>query len=129
MRISDWSSDVCSSDLADIRHHRAARFERGEVNRLAIEDIGFLAHEDRVAVPSHRRRPRSERHRLPRAVVGEQVRGEHLAASAEAAIRLLQADDIGIDLAQYVERAIGARSEEGRVGKEGVSTVRTWWSP
>src|SRR3546814_1046326 len=99
---------------ADIRHHRAARFERGEVNRLAIEDIGFLAHEDRVAVPSHRRRPRSERHRLPRAVVGEQVRGEHLAASAEAAIRLLQADDIGIDLAQYVERAIGAaaRSEE-----------------
>src|SRR3546814_3277632 len=53
---------------ADIRHHRAARFERGEVNRLAIEDIGFLAHEDRVAVPSHPRRPRSER-QDPKSVV------------------------------------------------------------
>src|SRR3546814_5246392 len=33
MRISDWSSDVCSSDLQDAAGHRDARFA-GEPQRL-----------------------------------------------------------------------------------------------
>jgi hypothetical protein len=42
-----------------------------------------------------------------RAVLGEEMAGEHRLARAEAAIGLLQRDDIGIDLAQHLERAFG----------------------
>src|SRR3546814_2546305 len=30
MRISDWSSDVCSSDLVRVEHHRAGRYPARE---------------------------------------------------------------------------------------------------
>src|SRR3546814_19402476 len=64
MRISDWSSDVCSSDLHDIlraRHHRL----RGELDRLlrrtalAVDRhrgdrVGELRGEHRVAADVHR---------------------------------------------------------------------------
>src|SRR3546814_19687376 len=37
MRISDWSSDVCSSDLADRQHRRRPRsVDRGRRRRLSI---------------------------------------------------------------------------------------------
>src|SRR3546814_16787451 len=39
MRISDWSSDVCSSDLDLVRYYRSAikRRRRGRVIRMEIE--------------------------------------------------------------------------------------------
>src|SRR3546814_5941060 len=79
MRISDWSSDVCSSDLARIQQVRVFRTDQRRGGTVRIT---------RVA---------------------------------------------GADVAQYrIERCRLARvrrSEERRVGKEGVSTCRSRWSP
>src|SRR3546814_20415791 len=104
MRISDWSSDVCSSDLVghivgDVRALRRPREQQpGEAD--GIDDI--------------------VRPRLP----------------CEQFI-ILRADD---DADRYArgevadgqydqDRGVIARSEERRVGKEGVSTCRSRWSP
>src|SRR3546814_13985146 len=57
MRISDWSSDVCSSDLLDVdgRHHQA-QVDRGRLQkpvqpRLVVEREGH--HEQRVNETHH----------------------------------------------------------------------------
>src|SRR3546814_10699171 len=45
MRISDWSSDVCSSDLLQPRGEQRARDPRGAILDLAIgKDATLLAH-------------------------------------------------------------------------------------
>src|SRR3546814_13585305 len=48
MRISDWSSDVCSFDLGHPRHQGMAlehhgTVEAGTLDRLAVEDDGAVA--------------------------------------------------------------------------------------
>src|SRR3546814_14500830 len=77
MRISDWSSDVCSSDLQAPRLRRALRQEDRVSNRT---DPGGL-------------------------------------------IMAWTRNDIAARAAEEL------RSEERRVGKEGVSTWRSRWSP
>src|SRR3546814_13033634 len=57
MRISDWSSDVCSSDLLRLRHRRHDR-DRGDRPP---------AHDGRVAQPRHGRRGDGPAHGLDRA--------------------------------------------------------------
>src|SRR3546814_12424781 len=91
MRISDWSSDVCSSDLHDIlraRHHRL----RGELDRLLRRTA--------LAV---------DRHRGDR--VGE-LRGEHRVAADVhrllTALRNAAGDDVA-DLLGVEVVAVGAR--------------------
>src|SRR3546814_5794918 len=47
MRISDWSSDVCSSDLVDPRDHLyigLAHQRNGEVGRRSAEHVGEQDH-------------------------------------------------------------------------------------
>src|SRR3546814_1988005 len=43
MRISDWSSDVCSSDLNDDRyqHHNRCRMDRGLALQIAGQDVAL----------------------------------------------------------------------------------------
>src|SRR3546814_3609266 len=62
MRISDWSSDVCSSDLVHLRlnllAHRAAQ-QIGFAKRIARQYLGglhhlFLIDEDAVGLAQHR---------------------------------------------------------------------------
>src|SRR3546814_17900566 len=62
MRISDWSSDVCSSDLVHLRlnllAHRAAQ-QIGFAKRIASQYLGglhhlFLIDEDAVGLAQHR---------------------------------------------------------------------------
>src|SRR3546814_1673588 len=81
MRISDWSSDVCSSDLYDRSHRRivmmASRFCWEEPESMRVRSALRIE-----SVTSARRRNWPE-----------------------------------------------ARSEERRVGKEGVRTCRSRWSP
>src|SRR3546814_15026801 len=114
MRISDWSSDVCSSDLAvNPNPGRQSPAPRPHVDRiLGAGPFSFLQNLARcqtagpvfaqllVAVlgPRHERQlvPRQRRHR------------DHLAATAE-------------DAAKTLMRAF-TRSEESRVGNEGVRT-------
>src|SRR3546814_11935465 len=101
MRISDWSSDVCSSDLA--QGHRAAVAPgavAGEFRprrRAGIEETGRRA----LAL-------RGE----PGGAIG--IAAEQCGAAA------------GVERGAEVQ--VG-RSEERRVGKECVSTCRYRWAP
>src|SRR3546814_18037515 len=98
MRISDWSSDVCSSDLFNIDDDA---FEMNAVTRAAdLEDqLHLLA--AKLAFPRWDRAP------VDRMKAGVLAAYDSLSSSPEGVLR----------------------SEERRVGKECVSTCRSWWSP
>src|SRR3546814_1357089 len=99
MRISDWSSDVCSSDL----HHPAIG-----VADVDPVDVGDLVAILRLALDVD----------LPAPAEAVEV------VDVEAAERRLQrAIDIGHRDAQDL------RSDAGRVGKEWGSPCRSRWSP
>src|SRR3546814_17419354 len=85
MRISDWSSDVCSSDLCAMRR--------------AIVAMLWFACGCAVA-------------QAPGGTVFEDGNGNGVRDAGEAGIA-----------------GVAVRSEERRVGKEGVSTCRSRWSP
>src|SRR3546814_11949944 len=98
MRISDWSSDVCSSDLG---------FDQASAQRLvaARTQRPFVDVEDLVA-----------RAALDKPACEALARGNALRRLAGHRHRAFWA-------------VAGARSEERRVGKECVSTGRSWGSP
>src|SRR3546814_16289413 len=113
MRISDWSSDVCSSDLPGAYDFaRAAWFRQ-------IGAVGYA-----ISAP-------------------EVLRIEDTAGWRDAGLMALSSlrQDISRRLAESAKGAGGAialalmtgergpRSEERRVGKEWVSTVGARWSP
>src|SRR3546814_14401638 len=110
MRISDWSSDVCSSDLRRVHDQPAAR-------RAATD-------EDRC------RRPPRE---VPEADLCDRQRRRP--AWPRSGERRLRRDQL---LGARRHRVVGdtrrsrlpdPRPEERRVGKECVSTCRSRWSP
>src|SRR3546814_13762957 len=101
MRISDWSSDVCSSDLAPVEERVAAA-----ARRLAAPGIlpaCDRAHAARIEGAEDRGDDRPRRTQRP--IGGVAVPVEPRIGTAED------------------------RSEERRVGKECVSTCRYRWSP
>src|SRR3546814_12927509 len=101
MRIRDWSSDVCSSDLRDGDDLApGAGLAHAERGRQRPAERAGLAAVDPVA----------------RVVDVEELRGGDLR----------QAD--GGDVAGIAAESL-VRSEERRVGKECVSTCRSRWSP
>src|SRR3546814_12676305 len=101
MRISDWSSDVCSSDLLD-----AAR-ERGD----AVE-----ARRIEHAIDNY------ETHVVP--IIADIDAGfGNAEATYLLAKKMIEAGACAIQIENQV------RSEERRVGKEWVSTCRSRWSP
>src|SRR3546814_19512336 len=119
MRISDWSSDVCSSDLVDVLANDLgviALFE-GDVLQgfnLALGGGLGMTHNKPKTYP-----------RLATPIVF--VPPEDLGEAVEAAIRLQRdhgdrGDRRHARLKYLVEEQ---RSEERRVGKEGVSTCRS----
>src|SRR3546814_19950698 len=105
MRISDWSSDVCSSDLPD-----------------------GLSSEIQDAV-----------HKLSRSVVSASqppdaytlwVQTEQLMLMASSKQVASSCDtDSSSEIQQSNETVVFERSEERRVGKEGVSRCRSRWGP
>src|SRR3546814_19402761 len=101
MRISDWSSDVCSSDL--LLHQRV---EIGVVlgiahfSRNCVEALDHLG--DRAGALAHI---------LDHCLVGIELR---------LLRQIADLDPFG---------GPGLRSEERRVGKEWFSTCGYWWSP
>src|SRR3546814_16312306 len=103
MRISDWSSDVCSSDLCDIPFGHAVDESQRAVDRRAF----FIAGNDKADRAGQ---------------FG--CAGEGGDEAGDAALH--------VDRATAVEQRAflrGFRSEERRVGKECVSTCRSRWSP
>src|SRR3546814_15367384 len=106
MRISDWSSDVCSSDLAG--SGKDEWWQGARERRLKAEhglDVAVLTTRDCTF-----RRPRLT---LTRRLVG----------AAEAA-----PTDLGLLSLLLTLNLTFGRSEERLVGKECVSTCRSWWS-
>src|SRR3546814_20589878 len=102
MRISDWSSDVCSSDLL---RHRWATFDLAKANAL-LDELGLERGSDGIrTLPDGR----------PLAIVVETA-GE---SSEETDVLQLIHDS-------WLK---AGRSEERRVGKECVSTCRSRCSP
>src|SRR3546814_14776838 len=118
MRISDWSSDVCSSDLAFApppgrrpSETRGPCVRRSPARRSNLLDLAVRSATGRtvretlplLSSPSSN----------PLARLGER--------SSYPVPRLFSNGGFGIG----VERLQPSRSEERRVGKEGVSTVRS----
>src|SRR3546814_15156981 len=109
MRISDWSSDVCSSDLPHHLHHLLAHGGTVLPLRLTREDLGAeVGGQDDEGVA--------------------EVDGAALAVGQAAVVQHLQQDveDVGVCLLELVEQH-HLRSEERRVGQEWVSKCRSWW--
>src|SRR3546814_5686150 len=130
MRISDWSSDVCSSDLTDGRR-------RGGTTRDRLDgDVELVPHVERVV------RPRAHVLRLvldPTDLleVGELGdlgldllgrRGiEPLDTGDRELLAVLPLLSVDHQVPGHPSRA-QQRSEERRVGQEGVSRCRSRWS-
>src|SRR3546814_15073061 len=108
MLISDWSSDVCSSDLVHVLGDRvaglAAGLDPGLEQRVAAGAGGDLQRPVAAAVG------------IRSALVGLGLAevGQHLAV---------------VPAGKPALRPAVVRSEERRVGKECVSTCRSRWSP
>src|SRR3546814_13633558 len=114
MRISDWSSDVCSSDL--FGKQRLPLVERGQAEG---RDAGFEeTHRMRIEGRDDRRKPLVLR-MMHRAADNRLMPGVK-------AVEIAERDDAA---AQGALDAVVARSEERRVGQECVSTCRSRWSP
>src|SRR3546814_19987653 len=95
MRISDWSSDVCSSDLRHLDRQLVAHaLDGGREDELLGGGAPWLA-------LAQRRAGAERKHEKNR---GRGARDAH-------------------------RQGLRRRSEERRVGKEGVSTCRSRWSP
>src|SRR3546814_1037202 len=101
MRISDWSSDVCSSDLEIAAEDVLPRFQALAAHEIHEKAAGEVVTVVDVAVEKRLTA------RLTDLLPGSLVVGEE-AVHAEPALM---------------------RSEERRVGKECVSTCRSRWSP
>src|SRR3546814_7061499 len=128
MRISDWSSDVCSSDL-DLAVLVDQRVEGMEELFLR----GFLA-ADELDIVDHQHVDRTElvleRHRVPEAQGTDELVHELLGGHVQhAALRMVLPQVPGDGVHQMGLAQADARSEERRVGKECVSTCRSRWSP
>src|SRR3546814_18041593 len=121
MRISDWSSDVCSSDLSCAQR---VRTERTECH--AQETVQRANRQPRIHAAS------TTRKRIPRSC------SLAISASPIACAGVTQPEMLG-SLSHATDRADSAssladtvypgRTEEGRGGNEGVRRVRTWWEP
>src|SRR3546814_12197204 len=143
MRISDWSSDVCSSDLTcrneAVRESvevSPAEVEFDEKRRAVLALLGFSAEEPTVtggngdgyglAAVFLRLLDLPDRAVMDVIVI---VIGETL-ESGSAAVEAV-GSEIAVDMARWwqADDAFFAclRSEGRRVGKEGVSRGRSWW--
>src|SRR3546814_11253964 len=109
MRISDWSSDVCSSDL----RHLLARTTDPEVDWLRRADKAIRRDVHKMHAFVRFRR------------LGEEAGRESFAAWFEPSHRILR-----LTAPFFQRRFTGMdRSEERRVGKECGSACRSRWSP
>src|SRR3546814_12590035 len=137
MRISDWSSDVCSSDLQHIA------LADGGGKRLPLQPwlavfllLPRLVGHGAISLRGDRKRIFLAQSQPPRHV-GDPVDADAAAEVVEIDVaalrdRLVQADDAVSAALVAVEIAPAqpvARSEERRVGKECVSTCRSRWVP
>src|SRR3546814_5737481 len=102
MRISDWSSDVCSSDLIA---------QRALSGHAAVVDVALLS---------------ASMWLMQRSITQATVEGvQRIPAPTRAQI----SNPLVNTYRTQDGRFVSLRSEERRVGKECVSTCRSRWSP
>src|SRR3546814_10928690 len=123
MRISDWSSDVCSSDLRFFQQRLGyINPERPEgrvpVDAKANRQAGFGRIAE-IEFPERRNRVGNQRGMATRAGLS---RGCYHSTRSIAALELPGA-------VQNRANSCGSRSEERRVGIECVRTCRSRWAP
>src|SRR3546814_941743 len=112
MRISDWSSDVCSSDLPEPNfghlHRPAIRFHdrRHRADPEPPDKKSALVEIEAALMQGHRVERSALHHDELRGLIIEPAQGP-----------------------AHLILVVAVRSEERRVGKECVSTCRSRWSP
>src|SRR3546814_15824518 len=123
MRISDWSSDVCSSDLW---WHFTRNGRRIDVETDDDSIAAHFLHLLRGAPPSTLHAEAMDKSLI--------LYAEHEFNASTFAGRVIAGT--GSDMPSCITGAIGAlrgpkpgRSEERRVGQEGVSTCKSRWGP
>src|SRR3546814_15301783 len=109
MRISDWSPDVCSSDLL-----RDKRFSSRQSCVEVLEHVPPCVH--------RHRRQQQLRERGKRALQGFDFLGQQAERPQLGQVLALKCE-------LHRVAPTPARSEERRVGKECVSKCRSRWSP
>src|SRR3546814_14994991 len=118
MRISDWSSDVCSSDLVEIRPDHAPGAIERIAQHCALLDMSEA--EFRLIL--------SMIGRLNRSLIGTRAEPTDFAA-----LRRVMAEQDWTDATGHIRRLHMEwrmiRTEKRRVGKECGSTVKTWGGP
>src|SRR3546814_15853444 len=105
MRISDWSSDVCSSDLAEVDYFHP------DLEPVLQSTYGVIVYQEQVMLIS-------------------QIIGGYTLGGADLLRRAMgkkKAEEMAKHRAIFEKGAV--RSEERRVGKGWVSTCRSGWSP
>src|SRR3546814_5289166 len=124
MRISDWSSDVCSSDLLEPIY--------ADINTRLV-DAGILPELQPALKPAERTRPLAAK---PVPDGAPEARPEEPDSTRHDAETLPEINVLASLLSLLEQRmqtstsaAKAHRSEERRVGKECVSTCRSRWSP
>src|SRR3546814_20823345 len=116
MRISDWSSDVCSSDLA-------RRIVDPPI--VSVNVSRRRAHAEDAA----RREDRLDLETLDSGVAGVLEGGTDAALDLDLDALVVRVECRSIELQHWIEKLrLEARSDESRVGKEWVSTCRYWGS-
>src|SRR3546814_11980632 len=128
MRISDWSSDVCSSDLDAVSAHLLAAERAPDIcfRRYIVSATTPFA-------PEHLATLRSDAPTVVRRLVPEHeavyaARGWHLFSAVDRVyVNARAREELG--WRPRHEFAAVVRSEERRVGKECVWTCRSRWSP
>src|SRR3546814_17991852 len=129
MRISDWSSDVCSSDLLELELRDAAARQgiTADIHRGSLPDA-FEALYGRGDRDLHDRLVAGAVNKL------ETYDAVLLAQFSMASVRPLLhlatpvLDPIS-DAVQRMRMLAGDRSAGPRLGKEVISTVKTRWTP
>src|SRR3546814_19463934 len=148
MRISDWSSDVCSSDLTKVLTLEQGRDVTDNLSNLMGNDLNVLVY-NFVDMLSHARTDMA----MIRELANDEAAYRSLTLSwfehsplletlrwlSQKPVRLIITTDHGTIRVKRASKVIGdrntntnlryKRSEERRVGKTCVSTFRSRWSP
>src|SRR3546814_11789825 len=134
MRISDWSSDVCSSDLdlggalhdqeggESLALQPLTRIDDPGERAWAAEWLAAILGSEGVTV-----NPAAKEHLWT--ALGSLTSAPPSERTLTGLAVLLQSQELKQALAPYCVGGPWGRSEERRVGKECVSTCRSRWSP
>src|SRR3546814_11345386 len=107
MRISDWSSDVCASDLAEVEGMFGATLFDRSTRGMAPTPLGKVVLARAQAMIND---------------LGHLVRDMETVATGNAA-------HLHVGVIPFISGQMLSRSDERRVGKECVSTCRSRWLP